>query len=429
MTRIHRTIFSVIAMFFATVACAELKIEITEGVEGGVPIVVMPLIGEPAPKPSARNYSQIIASDLAYSGLFHILAPQEFTDLMPLGETTDYPAWFLRGAEKIVSGKIEANGTLSLRLDDIIQQRRLSKWRLQTKGHKIKSVAHYASDLIYEELTGIAGIFSTRLAFVSSDKLGPKTRRFHLNIADADGQHASTIYSSDKALVAPTWSPDYKRIAYTSYENKMPQIFVQVLTTGRRTNLSERIGPAHSPAWSKDGESLSFVVSDNDNSDIYIYTFANQKTVRVTQNLAIDTEPAWLSDDTLIFTSDRSGTPQLYSIVLATNEVTRLTFEGNYNADADVSPDRTKLTYISQRNGNFSVVIKDLSSDDEIALSFGLLDERPRFAPNGHLLGYLTQQDGRSAIGLLTTDGVFGKLIPVEANHIRGIAWSPLIRQ
>lgn len=427
MTVRYRIVLLTIAILLTAIALAELKIEITEGVEGGVPIVIMPFGGEP--KNVSRNYSEIIASDLAYSGLFHILPAQDFIELIPLGEATDYPAWFLKGAEKIVSGKIAANGTLTIRLDDIVQQRRLSEWKLQTRGHKIKSVAHYASDLVYEELTGVPGIFSTRLAFVSSDRLGPKTRRFHLNIADADGQDISVIYSSDETLVSPAWSSDYKRLAYVSYENKLPQIFVQMLTTGQRTNLSEIIGSAHSPAWSEDGEHLSFVASNNENSDVYLYTFSTQKTTRITHNLAIDTEPAWLSNDTLVFTSDRSGTPQLYSIALTTNEIKRLTFSSDYNADADVSPDQTKLTYISQRDGSFSVVIKDLVSDNEIALSFGHLDERPRFAPNGHLLSYLTEQNGRSAIGLLTTDGIFGKLIPVEANNIRGIAWSPLIKQ
>jgi len=404
---------------------AELKIEITEGVVGGVPIVVLPLVGEP--QDVRRNYSQIISSNLAYSGLFNILDVQNFSTLGMPSDTTNYSAWLANGAEKIVSGLVTSN-TLIIRLDDVVKESKLKEWKLDLRNQLIKTNAHYASDLIYQELTGVPGIFSTRLAFISSDRLGPKTRRFHLNIADADGLYVSAIYSSDAPLMSPAWSPDYQQLAYVSYENGEPQIFLQELSTGQRENLSRIIGPGHAPDWSDDSNQLSFVASRNDNTDIYIYRLDSEERRRVTRSLAIDTEPTWMGNEALIFTSDRSGTPQLYQLTLADGTVTRLSFEGNYNADADVSSDPARLAYISQRNAGFSVVIRELDGGDELALSFGSLDERPRFAPNGYLLSYITTQYGKSAIGLVTIDGVLGKIIPVEANNIRGIAWSPLTR-
>ena len=414
-----------ILLCISTNAPAELKIEITEGVVGGVPIAILAFTGEPQDVP--RNYSQIIASDLAYSGLFHILDVQNFSELDYPNDTIDYGVWLTNGAEKIVSGIVE-DETLIVRLDDTVKESKSKEWKFNLEDNIIKTVAHYASDLIYEELTGVPGIFSTRLAFISSERLGPKERRFHLNIADADGRNVSAIYSANATLMLPAWSPDYKRLAYVSYENNEPQIFIQVLSSGERSNLSKIIGPANAPAWSGDNNQLSFVTSRDGNSDIYIYRFDTQKVVRVTRSLAIDTEPAWVGSEALIFTSGRSGTPQLYQASLADGGITRLSFEGNYNADADVSSDKTKLAYISERGTGFSVVIRDLSDDSELALSFGSLDERPRFAPNGNLLSYITTQHGKSALGLLTIDGALGKLIPLEANNIRGISWSPLVR-
>ena len=421
----HKIMNLLALLFVFATAQAELKIEITEGVVGGVPITVLPFTGEP--QDVSRNYSQIIASDLAYSGLFFILDAQNFSQLTQPNDTTDYEAWLTNGAEKVVSGTVD-EGALIVRLDDTVRAVKSKEWKFNLDDNLIRTVAHYASDLIYEEIAGVAGIFSTRLAFVSSERLGAKERRFNLNIADADGQYVSTIYSSDATLMSPAWSPDYKNLAYVSYENNEPQIFIQVLSSGARDNLSETIGPASAPAWSDDNNQLSFVASRNDNSDIYVYRFDSQRVIRVTQSLAIDTEPAWMGNDALIFTSDRSGTPQLYQASLAEGNIIRLSFEGNYNADADVSSDSTKLAYISERGAGFSVVIRDLSDDSELALSFGSLDERPRFAPNGHLLSYITTQYGKSALGLLTIDGALGKLIPLEANNIRGIAWSPLVR-
>ena len=425
MCMLRKVMISLVLFFTFTTVQAELKIEITEGVVDGVPITVLPFAGEPQDIP--RNYSQIIASNLAYSGLFNILDIQSFSQLVQPGDTTDYEAWLTNGAEKIVSGSVDGD-VLTVRLDDAVKAIKSKEWKLSLKDNPLKAVAHYASDLIYEEIAGVAGIFSTRLAFVSSERLGPKKRRFYLNIADADGQNVTTIYSSDTTLMSPTWSPDYKNLAYVSYENNEPQIFIQVLSSSERSNLSDIIGPANTPAWSDDNNQLSFVASRNDNSDIYIYRFDTQRIIRVTQSLAIDTEPAWIGNDALVFTSDRGGTPQLYQASLADGSITRLSFEGNYNADADVSSDNTKLAYIGERGAGFSVVIRDLNDDSELALSFGNLDERPRFAPNGYLLSYITTQYGKSALGLLTIDGALGKLIPVEADNIRGISWSPLVR-
>ena len=413
----------------AGAAQAELKVEITEGVEGGVPIAVLAFDDEP---PALNpGYSAIVASDLAYSGLFSLVSAREVAALAPRpGDAADYRAWAEAGVEKIVVGKVLSDGDLQVALFDVVQRKQLGEWAVSVASRKASAVAHHASDLIYEELTGIPGIFSTRLAFVDSVQVKPRVRRFRLNVADADGGNRIAVFTSNRPIMSPCWSPDYKRIAYVSYENDAPEIFVQVLGSGVRTNLSASIGEGNSPDWSDDGEALAFVSSRADNPEIYVYHFADNRVERVTENLAIDTEPAWAPDGSLIFTSDRGGSPQLYRLDRDGGDVKRLTFQGDYNSDADVSPRGDKFAYVSQRAEGFSIVVRDFSGGAELELSLGYLDERPRFAPNGSLLSYLTEQAGRSALGLVTVDGLFGKRIPVSADvgRVRGVAWSPLVR-
>ena len=409
-------------------AQAELKVEITEGVEGGVPIAVLPFDDEPQ---TERGYGAIIASDLAYSGLFSLISAREVAALERRpAAAADYRAWSGAGVEKIVVGKVVSGGDLQVALFDVVKRKKLREWEFPVGARRVSDVAHYASDLIYEELTGVPGIFSTRLAFVDSMQIKPRVRRFRLNVADADGGNRIAVFTSHGAIMSPCWSPDYKRLAYVSYENGAPEIFVQVLGSGQRTNLSELIGEGNSPDWSYDGGALAFVSSRDDNPEIYVYHFADNRIERVTDNLAIDTEPAWAPDGSLIFTSDRGGSPQLYRLNSRRADLQRLTFKGDYNSDADVSPRGDKFAYVSQRAEGFSIVVRDVSRDTELELSLGYLDERPRFAPNGSLLSYLTEQGGRSALGLVTVDGLFGKQIPVPADigKVRGVAWSPLVR-
>ena len=425
-----RAFFSVF-LFAALVgaAPAELKVEITEGVEGGVPIAVLPFDHEsPASDP---GYSAIVASDLAYSGLFSLVAARDVAALAPRpDDAADYRAWAEAGVEKIVVGEMLPDGDLQVALFDVVTRKELRAWEVSVGTRKASAVAHHASDLIYQELTGIPGIFSTRLAFVDSMEIKPRVRRYRLNVADADGGNRIAVFTSNSPIMSPCWSPDYKRIAYVSYENDAPEIFVQILGSGQRTNLSASIGEGNSPDWSDDGGALAFVSSRADNPEIYVYHFADNRVERVTENLAIDTEPAWAPDGSLLFTSDRSGSPQLYRLDRDSGDLRRLTFEGDYNSDADVSPRGDKFAYVSQRPQGFSIVVRDVSNDTELELSLGNLDERPRFAPNGSLLSYLTEQGGRSALGLVTVDGLFGKQIPVSADvgRVRGVAWSPLVR-
>ena len=430
--RTHRYQHILLALFlwaFPALSGAQLKVDILEGVEGGIPVAVVPFESEP--QDEKRNYSSIIASDLAYSGLFSLVHPTIFANIaLPEDSPASYVAWNEKGIEKIIGGEIvrdqERGDMLIISLFDVVVKKKLATWRIPLVDTPVSRIAHRMSDLIYKELTGFDGIFSTNLAFVSSEKTALRKRRYYLNIADADGHNIINIFNSDSLLVSPVWLPDRKRIAYVSYENGMPEVIIQVLDSGQRQSLSQQIGSAMLADWSHDGKKIAYVSSKNGNPDIHIYDFSSNRSTRVTKNLAIDTEPNWAPDGTLYFTSDRSGNPQVYRTKGSVQEVERVTFEGAYNSDVDVSPQGDRIAYLSVRDGRFAIVIRDLSNDQEMELSFGSFEERPRFAPNGQLLSYLTHDGSKNTVGLITIDGAFGKLIDVKASFMRAISWSPL---
>ena len=94
---------------------------------------------------------------------------------------------------------------------------------------QFRATAHKIADVIYEKLTGDLGVFSTRIAYVT--KQGP---RYQLLVADADGYEPQSIVSSNEPLLSPRWSPDGTRLAYVSFENRKPVVYVQSLDTGAR---------------------------------------------------------------------------------------------------------------------------------------------------------------------------------------------------
>lgn len=413
------------ACVFAAPSFATIKIEVSEGVEGGVPIMVFPFANE---DDGDRNYSGIVRSDLAYSGLFSVLETAAGTPPV-LGAQPDYDAWLARGVEKMLIGRVArgANNVIEVRfeLHDSVTRRRLLARGIELTT-SVSHAAHRISDLVYETLVGVPGIFNTRLAFVEVGRRDGKHRRYTLHVSDADGHNARSIYSSSRALMAPVWSPDLRRLAYVSFENGFPEIFIQTLASAERRSLGQATGPADSPDWSSDGARLAYVSSVEGNPDIYVLDLATMTRRRYTRSAAIDTEPSWGADGSLFFTSDRSGSPQIYRFAPGGGQARQLTSRGAYNSDVDVSPRGDKIAYLSARRDLFAIVIRSLTGEDEIELSLGAFNERPRFAPNGQALIYLTEHGGNGALGLVTPDGAFGRLVPLPFKRIRGIAWSPL---
>ena len=404
-------------------AYAELKVVVTQGVEGGVPIAVAPFRGEP--EGLDRGYHRIIADDLAYSGLFSVI-DAGVSESPPLGSDVDYTAWAGHDVEKFIVGEIAPDGEIRFELHDAVRGMRIKGFSI-APGGPVDRVAHRISDEIYEELTGIPGIFSTRIAFISAEHYTWREHRNTLYISDADGHNAYPIHTSSHQLMSPAWSPDLKKIAYVSYENGRPEIVVQTLATGEREMLGEYAPLSTLPNWSGDGKRLAYVSSVGGNPDVYVIELASKHVVRVTDNAFIDTEPTWAPDGTLVFTSDRSGSPQLYRVDSPGSAQRRITFHGAYNSDANVSPRGDQLAFLGLRDRGFVIVIKDFTAEDgaESELVFNPGAEGPRFTANGQLLGYITDHEGKSAFGLMTTDGVFGRLIPLSAAEVRGAAWSP----
>ncbi len=424
-----------ILLLVAQVARAgDLVIEVTQGADEPTPIAIVPF-GWDGSESLPQDIAGVVDADLKRSGLFRAIPRGDMLSLPTEYNDVHFRDWKLLGVSYLLVGKITreaGNGDYRIQYElfDVHSRGRLLGEVISGSGAELRDHAHYISDRIYEVLTGIPGIFSTKILYVTANQLGTGNSEFRLQIADVDGERTRTILSSEEPIMSPSWAPDGRRIAYVSFEDGRPGIYIQVLATGERVKLPHFRGLNGAPSWSPDGKRIALVLSRDGNPEIYVMELATGDMNRVTRHFSIDTEPVWTADGkAIIFTSNRGGNPQIYRVTLATNWVERLTFEGTYNGRARVTHDDRYLVYVHRRDGNFAIAAQDLKRGGVQVLTRTALDESPSVAPNGHLIMYATQDAAkRGVLAAVSIDGRIKYSIPARRGDVREPAWSPFMR-
>ena len=317
-------------------------------------------------------------------------------------------------------------------LYDVFRGEQITGYSIPTTARDLRATAHHIADIIYETLTGQPGAFATRIAYVTSVRSGSgkdAKERVELRIADADGYGPQTIVSSQEPIMSPAWSPDGRRLAYVSFENAQPSIWVQEVFTGQREKLTSFKGINGAPAWSPDGRYLALTLSKDGNPDIFVMDIARRSLRAITRHPAIDTEPAWSPDGkTLLFTSDRGGAPQVYRVSAGGGEASRVTFEGGYNARASYAPNGRLIGMVTRVDGQYRIATLDPATRDFRVLSTGRLDESPSFAPNGAMLIYATRVGSKGVLAAVSTDGRVQQRLRLQEGDVREPVWSPYVQ-
>jgi TolB protein len=415
---VHATL--AIAASIPPLAQAQLRVEISGVGSNQIPIAVAAFADEPV---ATERISAIIKADLAHSGIFNVIDTGAVADTSHIA----YGAYTAKGADALVVGAVArlADGRYDVRyqLLDTVKQDRLSQLDQAPAPQFTRLSAHKIADDVYFKLTGIRGIFSTRIAFVRQQGRG-----YQLVVADADGEGEQLALRSNEPIISPSWSPDGARVAYVSFELQKPVVYVHNLVTGQRRIVANEKGSNSAPAWAPDGSKLAVALSRDNHYQIYVVNADGGNLRRVSNSAGFDTEPQWSPDGkSLYFTSDRSGEPQIYRMAAGGGDASRITFSGSHNTSPRLSPDGKTLAYISRRDGNYQLYAMDLASGQEQRLSDGSDDQYPSFAPNGKYILYATQAGGRESLAVVSVDGRVKQRLTTQAGNIKEPAWGPFL--
>ena len=422
----------VLLLSLAASSWADLDtIIIDQGVDDPIRIAVVPFaLSEDLD--SADNLAKLIRFDLARSGQFDPVAPENMLSYPSTQDAVFFRDWRILQTAYLVIGQAQTNALgqiqVSYQLFDVATQSQLQSVSFNIAREQWRDLGHKIADLVYTEVTGVRGAFSTKILYVLAQDIGTQNARYALQVADVDGERPRTLFDSSEPILSASWSPDGRRVAYVSFETGRPSIILQDIDGPNREQLTNFPGINGSPVFSPDGKQLAMVLSRSGDPEVFVMDLETRKLRRITRHPAIDTEPSWSPDGRyLVFTSDRGGKPQIYQLELATNFLERLTFVGDYNARARLLPDGRHLVFVHRRNGIFHIAWQDLLEDRLLVLTESSLDESPSLAPNGAMLIYATQDQDKGILAVVSVDGRVKYRLPSSSGDVREPAWSPFL--
>jgi TolB protein len=261
------------SMMLCSRSWAELVVEITKGQADAIPIAIVPF-SSPEAAAASFDVAQLVGDDLARSGRFKATDRKDMIEQPHTGAGISFDDWRRLNNDYMVVGQVQASApdryTITFEIYNVLTRQRLLAYQISANKPGLRLASHQVADMVFEKILGIRGAFATRIAYISVLGVLPH-REYRLIVADADGENPHVVMQSREPLMSPAWSPDGQSLAYVSFENRLPSVYVQLLKTGERQRVSAQAGVNQAPAWSPDGKKLALTLSTRDgNLDIYI---------------------------------------------------------------------------------------------------------------------------------------------------------------
>ena len=380
------------------------------------------LTNDPETVDAASTIAQVLFDDLEFEREFRLLARDTYRTIPRARSLTDLPlnAWQELGADGVVSCSVsrQADGQLLVRASLFNVSSLESALGVEYAGsyRNVRLYAHELANQIHRQQRGLKGVARSHLAFVSDRDsesvlgLVPNRQTKEIYIADYDGANVRRVTVSRSLNVTPTWTPDSRAVAYTSYRYGQQDIVVSHIYEGRLETPAGGTERVHNwlPSYSPDGRQIAFNSNRDGNPELYVMNVDGTNLRRLTNHPAIDTSPTWSPlGHQIAFTSDRTGSPQIYVIGVDGAGLRRITFESYCDRPTWSPSPYNEIAYASLTGPGYDIKVVDLATNEVRQLTFGQgTNESPSYSANGrHLVFSSTRGSGNKQIYVIGRDG------------------------
>jgi TolB protein len=386
------------------------------------------------PQGSIRQIRDICIEDLAFSGLFDFLDPAGFIENASQAGVTPgsfkTSDWTTIGAEFVLKGQGVATPKgvdVEMYLYQAGSGRQVFAKKYKANFEAIRKLGHTLANDVMFALTGKKGPFTSKIVFVS-DRTGKK----ELYVTDYDGFNPIKLTSNHSLTMSPAWSPDAKRIIFSSVTKNKKNVrnhnlFTYELATGKIDLVSNKQGINSGAVYAPDGKKIALTMSFSGNPEIFQLDPATKLAQKITNNYGLDVDPSWSPDGRyLAFVSDRAGRPMIYKMNADGSNVTRLTFAGQYNATPSWSPAGNKIVFSGWDDGKFDLFLMntDGSGLERLTKNMGN-NEDPDFAPDGYFIIYSSNRMGKKNLYITNVDNTVHRRITTNFGNCESPRWGP----
>lgn len=385
----------------------------------------------------ATEARDLLENTLLFTGYFRMVSPEAFLE-SPARTGIDesnihFDRWRATGSELLVTGSLAVNGQSvvgEFHFYDIFRARSLFGVRYRTTTSNLRPMVLKLADKIMLTYSGKKSCFNSRIAFVSNAS-GVK----EIYVAGFDGFNPKKVSANNAITLTPAWSPDGKKLAYTSYVHGKPDIFTQGAWPGaKRKRLTSKGTTNITPNWSPDGKHLAASLTIDGDQAIYLLTQKGKIRKRLTRKWSkwgIDVSPVFSpSGDRIAFVSKRSGTPQIYIKDLRSGRTERITFDGRYNTSPAWSPSGDRIAYAGSKNGHFDIHVVSVRDGRTMQLTSDSGDnETPSWSPDGNLIVFSSTRSGKNALYVMNAYGTDQRKLVTLPGEQTAPVWSPNLTQ
>lgn len=408
------TVFILCGALF--IAEAKVYIDIASPAFTRLPIAIPEFSG-----PAGKEITEIMRNDLDFTGLFTIL--EKGASLENPSQPFNPKNWIPLGIEAVVKGTTSESRELVVVAScyDVVEGREIFRKEYRAEKHLRRPLAHSIANDVYFSLTGEAGIFRSRIAFVAEEK-GNKA----LYLMDWDGERVIRTGLNSHILISPRWSRDGSKILYAAEKNRQWGIYVLNFASMKAEKIFSSQGTNIAADFTPNGEEIVFSSSKDGMPDLYSLHVKKNTMRKLTSSYGIDVSPAVSPrSDSIAFVSDRGGSPQIYVMRRDGTDVRRITFEGSYNTSPCWSPKGDKIVF-SGRRGTNQIFIMNPDGSGLTQLTFQGNNEDPSFSPDGRYIAFSSDREGGKGIYIMRANGENQRRITPRNVRAYAPRWSPV---
>jgi TolB protein len=366
------------------------------------------------------DVSDLLGQDLDISGFF-IVAPRSMMDKEFLSEGVEkkvirFDQWRSLGVELLCKAVVaEKDGVFTLEafLYDASDESLLLWKKYKEVPTTWRRAVHRLADDIVQTVTGEKGIMSSRVLFV-----GGNARRKDIYLSDIDGSGQRKLSNHNQIVVSPSVSPDGKYVAFTSYKEGKPNIHVMDIDAGREVFVEREEGMKIGSTW-MDKKTLVYSHTSGRYSTIYSINVETKEKKQILRKDGILLSPAFSPDGSkMVFVSDMHGGANIFIRDMASGEIKRISFSGNYNTSPAFSPKGDHIAFVSRVSaGDFEICMMKPDGSNAQVLTQGGINDSPHFSPCGRYILYSSSKGGKTSLYVMLFNGDNKRLLAFTGNE------------